>query len=184
MKTIIAIALLILFIVFIGWFGKSSTAYAGESKSSVEVYMERVEPYKDTILRILDEERVPREFIFLCLAESGGDPDNISKAGAAGLWQLMPYTANNYGLAPADRFDVEKSTRAAAKYIRHLLDVFDGDHRWAIAAYNAGGHNLKRATKYHKGMDFSVVKIKRPAAYALAQTVKGMSKLYPEYPEQ
>lgn len=184
MKTVIAVTLLILFIMFLGWFNCGSTAYAEDKKSSVEVYMERVEPYKDMILRILDEERVPREFIFLCFAESGGKIDSVSEAGAAGLWQLMPYTANTYGLKAADRFDAEKSTRAAAKYIRHLLDVFDGDHRWAIAAYNAGGHNLKRATGYHKGMDFSVVKIKRPAAYALAQTVKGMAKLYPEYPEQ
>ena len=157
-----------------------NTALA-EDKTSLQIYMERIEPHKQLILNILDEENVPRDFIFLCLAESGGDPLNMSKAGAAGLWQLMPHTANVYGITLADRYDVEKSTRAAAKYIRHLLDVFDNDHQWAIAAYNAGGHNLRRKTGYKKGMDFAVVKAPFPAAYALAKTVRGMVKLYPEF---
>ena len=75
-----------------------------------------------------------------------------------------------------ERFDVEKSTRAAAKYIRRQLDAFDGDMLWAVAAYNAGGTNLKRATGYRKGMDFETVRTIRPAAYALARTVQEIMK--------
>ena len=181
MKAIIAIFLVVLFVSVMVIFSMHSKASAESNKTTVEIYMERVEPYKETIFRILDAENVPRDFIFLCLAESGGDPSNLSKAGAAGLWQLMPHTANVYGITAKERYDVEKSTRAAARYIRHLLDVFDNDPQWAIAAYNAGGHNLKRVTGYKKGMDFAIVKDKRPAAYALAKTVKGMANSYPSF---
>lgn len=146
--------------------------------SSFPAYVERTRPVLDKMAAILDAEGVPRFFIFLALAESGGDPLNVSPKGAAGLWQLMPATARAYGITPAERLDVEKSTRAAAKYIRHLLDEFDNDYLWTVAAYNAGGGNLKRATGYRKGMDFEVVRHKRPAAYALARTVKRMEAEY------
>lgn len=146
--------------------------------SSVETYLNRVEPIRAQIEGILDAEGVPRYFLFLALAESGGDPLNVSPRGAAGLWQLMPHTARAYGITEADRLDVEKSTRAAAKYIRHLLSMFDNDYLWAVAAYNAGGHNLKAATGYKPGMDFERVKKARPAAYALARTVQRMEAEY------
>lgn len=146
--------------------------------SSVETYLNRVEPIRAQIEAILEEEGVPRYFVFLALAESGGDPQNISPRGAAGLWQLMPHTARAYGITEADRLDVAKSTRAAAKYIKHLLAMFDNNFLWAVAAYNAGGHNLKAATGYKPGMDFSIVKTTRPAAYALARTVQRMEAEY------
>lgn len=146
--------------------------------SSAEVYLERARPILGQIEAILDEEGVPRYFVFLALAESGGNPANVSPAGAGGLWQLMPATARSYGITPAERFDVEKSTRAAARYIRHLLDEFHGDYLWTVAAYNAGGHNLRRVTGYKRGMDFSIVKTTRPAAYALARTVQRMEAKY------
>ncbi len=146
--------------------------------SSTQAYLNRIQPNLDKVAGILDAEGVPRYFVFLALAESGGDPLSISPKGAAGLWQLMPSTARAYGITPAERLDGEKSTRAAARYIRHLLDEFHGDLLWAVAAYNAGGGNLKRATGYHKGMDFNIVKHKRPAAYALARTVQRMEAEY------
>lgn len=148
--------------------------------SSTQVYLNRIQPILDKVAGILDAERVPRYFIFLALAESGGDPLNVSHKGAAGLWQLMPSTARAYGITEAERLDVEKSTQAAARYIRHLLDEFHGDLLWTVAAYNVGGGNLKRATGYHKGMDFGIVKHKRPAAYALARTVQRMEAEYGE----
>lgn len=148
--------------------------------SSTQAYLNRIQPILDKVAGILDAERVPRYFIFLALAESGGDPLNVSHKGAAGLWQLMPSTARTYGITPAERLDVEQSTRAAARYIRHLMAEFHGDLLWTVAAYNAGGGNLKRATGYHKGMAFDIVKHKRPAAYALARTVQRMEAEYGE----
>lgn len=149
--------------------------------SSAEAYLNRIQPNLDKVSGILDAEDVPRYFVFLALAESGGNPLNVSPKGAAGLWQLMPSTARAYGITPAERLDVEKSTCAAARYIRHLLDEFHGDLLWTVAAYNTGGSNLKRATGYHKGMDFSIVKRKRPAAYALARTVQRMEAEYGQW---
>lgn len=153
----------------------SSPVCAWPPPESLPTYIERIRPVSDQILDVLESDGLGHEWIALALAESGGDARNVSKAGAAGLWQLMPATARRYGLrvdADVDeRFDVEKSTRAAARYIRHQLDAFDGDILWAVAAYNAGGTNLKRATGYRKGMDFEVVRTIRPAAYALARTV-------------
>lgn len=146
--------------------------------SSYDSYIKRTRPVLDKMAAILDEEGVPRFFIFLALAESGGDPLNVSSKGAAGLWQLMPSTARAYGITPGERLDVEQSTRAAAKYLKHLLNEFDGDLLWTVAAYNAGGRNLKRATGYRKGMGFEIVRQKRPAAYALARTVKRMEAEY------
>ena len=148
--------------------------------TSAQAYIERMRPNLETVVAILDAEGVPRFFVFLALAESGGDPLNVSPRGAAGLWQLMPNTARAYGITPAERLDVEKSTRAAARYIKRLLRLFDGDLLWAVAAYNAGGSNLKKATGYAKGMDFSIVKDKRPAAHALARTVQRMEAEYGE----
>lgn len=55
---------------------------------------------------------------------------------------------------------------------------YSGDYLWTVAAYNAGGHNLRRATGYKKGMNFEIVKTARPAAYALARTVQRMEARY------
>lgn len=158
----------------------SSPVCAWPLPESLPTYIERIRPVSDQMRGVLESEGLGHEWIALALAESGGDARNVSEAGAAGLWQLMPATARRYGLRvdseTDERFDVEKSTRAAARYIRRHLDAFDGDILWAVAAYNAGGTNLKRATGYRKGMDFEVVRTVRPAAYALARTVQAIMK--------
>lgn len=146
--------------------------------SSTAEYIERAAPFREQVENILKSEGVPPLFFWLCIAESGGDPDNISPAGAAGLWQLMPFIARHYGLKVErgndERFDIEKSTRAAAKYIKRNLKAFNGSILWAIAAYNRGGTNLKRITGYKPGMPFNIVKTKSYASYALARTVKAL----------
>lgn len=160
---------------FLAFLCVSGHVYAWPLPESLPAYCERIRPMSDQIRAVLESEGLGPEWIALALAESGGDAGNVSPKGAAGIWQLMPATARRYGLRVDDevdeRFDVEKATRAAAKYIRRQLDAFDGNMLWAVAAYNAGGTNLKRATGYRKGMDFEVVRTIRPAAYALARTV-------------
>jgi len=69
-------------------------------------------------------------------AESGFRPNVTSKAGAMGIMQLMPGTAR--GLGVADAFDPEQNIMGGAKYLRQMLDRFDGDIRLALGAYNAG----------------------------------------------
>ena len=76
-------------------------------------------------------------------AESGYDPNAVSRKGAAGLMQLMPETARRYGVT--NRFDPAANLDAGVRYLRDLLSVFDGNVALALAAYNAGERSVLRA---------------------------------------
>ncbi len=75
-------------------------------------------------------------------AESGFDPNAVSKKGAQGLMQLMPHKARE--LKVLDPFDPQENLRGGISYLRSLLDMFDGNVRLALAAYNAGENEVKR----------------------------------------
>lgn len=77
--------------------------------------------------------------------ESQGDPNAVSHAGAVGLAQFMPATAQDMGIT--DRTDPRQSVAGSAKYMRMLMDKYNGDTKLALAAYNAGMGNIDKAIK-------------------------------------
>lgn len=84
------------------------------------------------------------------LAESAGNPNAVSHAGAKGLYQFMDATWEQYKpSAEASPFDPKASEKARDKYMTHLSSLFGGNQRMALAAYNWGEGNVQKAIKEH-----------------------------------
>ena len=121
-------------------------------------YLERVwgraEHYLHFIVEQLKERSMPLELALLPVVESAFEPYAYSHARASGLWQFIPDTGSNYGLKQDwwydGRRDVVASTRAALDYLQSLHDTFDGDWLLAIAAYNCGAGNVRRAVSHNQ----------------------------------
>jgi soluble lytic murein transglycosylase-like protein len=77
-------------------------------------------------------------------AESAYNPHAVSPVGAVGLMQLMPGTAERYGVRAEDRTDPAESIKGGARYLRDLLKMFNSDVRLAVAGYNAGENAVKK----------------------------------------
>jgi Transglycosylase SLT domain len=93
--------------------------------------------YAALIDQVAGETGVKPELLHAVIrAESAYDPAAISPAGAGGLMQLMPGTADRYGVR--DRFDPAQNVRGGARYLRDLLQMFDRNLQLALAGYNAG----------------------------------------------
>lgn len=96
--------------------------------------------------KILEEEGVPTDLKYIAVAESALR-NAVSPAGAKGIWQFMKGTGTDYGLEINDevdeRYHLEKSTHAAAKYLKSLRERF-GSWANAAAAYNMGGGNMNK----------------------------------------
>ncbi|MDD2584233.1 MAG: lytic transglycosylase domain-containing protein [Bacteroidales bacterium] len=101
--------------------------------------------YGNTIKRVLKEEGVPEDIYYICIAESGLQPV-VSPARAAGYWQFLAGTAREYGLVVDsevdERYNIEKSTRAAAAYFKKAYKEF-GSWTMAAASYNTGFKNVR-----------------------------------------
>ena len=119
--------------------------------------LDRAGRYDVMIRRVLKEEGVPQDLIYLAQAESAFQPQAVSRAGARGIWQFMPYRGEEYDLERTywvdDRSNPEKATRAAARHMRDLYAMF-GDWYLVMAAYNSGPLNVQRAIEHTGYADF------------------------------
>ncbi len=126
-------------------------------RATVEHGLERAGRYHDMIRRVLREEGVPQDLIYLAQAESAFQPTAVSRAGARGIWQFMPFRGQEYDLDRTywvdERSDPEKATRAAAHHMRDLYDMF-GDWYLVMAAYNSGPMNVVKAIERTGYADF------------------------------
>lgn len=106
--------------------------------------------YGPIFVEELIKEGMPTELQYLPVIESAINPNAISRAGAAGLWQFMPATAKGLGMEVNslvdERRDARLSSRNAARYLKQLYDIYN-DWSLAIAAYNCGPGNVNKAMR-------------------------------------
>jgi membrane-bound lytic murein transglycosylase D len=110
-------------------------------------YLKLAPRYFSIIEPILKQDSIPDDFKYLALAESGFDPRVISRAGAAGIWQFLKGTGKENGLEineeVDERFNIEKATHAACKYLRSSYRKY-GNWTLVAASYNTGRDNIDK----------------------------------------
>ncbi|MCY4643480.1 MAG: transglycosylase SLT domain-containing protein [Bacteriovoracales bacterium] len=131
--------------------------FLGKGKRHFVRYSKRAGRYAPVLGKILEDNGLPRDLIFLAMAESGFHNKAKSWAKAVGPWQFMPFTGRRYGLKINwyldERRDPLKATIAAARYLDDLYELF-GSWELAISGYNAGEGKIGRAIRRYQTRNF------------------------------
>lgn len=130
----------------------------GRLRGYVQDSLVRGSKYLPMIQNVFRAEGLPLDLAYIPIIESGFKTNALSKASAKGPWQFMRPTARDHGLKTDwyidERSDPEKATVAAAKYLKTLHRMFNGDWHLVLAAYNGGLGRLQRAMKSARTDDF------------------------------
>jgi membrane-bound lytic murein transglycosylase D len=131
--------------------------FTGPRRDLMSLWVNRSGRYLAMAREVFRSRGLPEDLVFTAMIESGFKPDAVSRVGAKGMWQFMAGTARRYGLRVDrwvdERLDPEKSTAAAAAYLRDLYEMF-GSWSLAQAAYNAGEVKVARAIQKTGSRDF------------------------------
>ena len=132
--------------------------FQGRLRDYIEESLTRGTKYLPMIQSVFKAEGLPLDLAYIPIIESGFKTNALSKANAKGPWQFMKATAVEQGLKHDwyvdERSDPEKATLAAAKYLKTLHKMFNGDWHLVLAAYNGGLGRLQRAMKRARTEDF------------------------------
>ena len=132
--------------------------FQGRLREYIEESLTRGTKYLPMIQSVFKAEGLPLDLAYIPIIESGFKTNALSKANAKGPWQFMKATAVEQGLKHDwyvdERSDPEKATLAAAKYLKSLHKMFNGDWHLVLAAYNGGLGRLQRAMKNARTEDF------------------------------
>lgn len=132
--------------------------FTGRLKTFLEEGLGNSVRFLPMIQDVFRAEGLPLDLAYVPLVESAFKPSALSRAKAKGIWQFVRGTALENGLKHDwyidERAEPEKATRAAAKYLKTLHDMFDGDWHLALASYNGGPGRVQRAMKRSGRADF------------------------------